>query len=53
MFITQRTTSTFDPSARKDGNDVRLSLSPDLSVDLTRAQAGHLHAILGAALNAD
>ncbi|MDH6280989.1 hypothetical protein [Prescottella agglutinans] len=51
MLVTHRTTSTFDPSAREDGNDMILILSPDLSVDLTRAQAEHLHAILGEVLN--
>ncbi|SEL24627.1 hypothetical protein SAMN05444583_10784 [Rhodococcus maanshanensis] len=51
MLINHSNTSAFDPSAREDGNDVILTLSRDLSVDLTRAQAEHLHSILGELLN--
>lgn len=51
MFtIKHVTTDHFDPSVVLDGNDIALTLSPSLTVDMTRAQAERLAATLATAL---
>jgi len=53
MLIRYVTTDTFNPSIALDGNDIALSLSRDLTVDLSRRQAEDLAVSLNEALSTE
>ncbi|BAH32607.1 hypothetical protein RER_18990 [Rhodococcus erythropolis PR4] len=52
MFIRLASPSTFDPSATIDGNDILLTFSADLTVELPQSQAERLAAVLETILGA-